>query len=1035
MAQIVPCMTPVWQERQDNTDESDSTSQIPRVLPASITDFIESHQKEQSHTPSGIHDNDSDRVSIESYILMDRETRESDSESDSDSCSSLQRPTSIFNLSIAGSLALNSVSLKSIFNPSQILAGEDIEPAIASIAAIIEKRVSLAEIYKEDAETNLPDHLKSIHTMPRVKSGGVVSRPASILSLPKVVAVELSHPPIQGQSIHTQQNLKEIQTALDLYSTRVNHEKETFSNTSSTDEFDRIMNKMDREDLYDQQRCVLHSPEIRKSQEKVDVHESQDLPVPIESDQIGSSENFRSVRIKNLPSQDIYPSSRRRSMSLDSSKWNVLKMVSASHAYGDHHALPHSKGGILKKLFHHKQDSSEDLQSTELGSSSNRQDQELPSKSKHDKFLMMDTGNDKALDRDSNGSYHTPNHPHPRELHYRVDVYGQKMDSQGKQSPNNHAREYMSYNEAANLQSGIESLPSFTSPVQTPLETHLASSSRHHDSIFNKLFHILHHRRGDADDDSDEEGSTASGDRHREKESDGIFGWGGGKSILKLTSPELKPTLSPHPVPEFESIDVLAERSNHHEHFHGFNGQNDHFSSGSLRSSSGALGVLSARISSVNHTPPLYRPPPISTHYPTSSGVSPVHGSRDIYTSPEIEISPAHGETASRAPLPNHDALSTPSPFGFMKPKHDRRTRERSETEGSYSIFRELRTTINHRKGGSHQMGIRGIDDHDTLALNNARSSSKHVYRSGSEMSLIEKYGKPDEVLGKGANATVRLLTHRKDGVANKLYAIKEFRKKRKEETEKEYIKKVISEFCISSSMHHVNVMETIDLIRDEHNRWCEVMEYCAGGDLFNKIMHIGFSGDEEIHCLFRQLLEGVGYMHSVGVAHRDLKPENLLLDNAGQTLKITDFGTSAVFRTQWEKEPHKLHGVCGSQPYIAPEEWDTQHEYFPTKVDVWACGMILYAMLSKNLLWKIAQVSNEHYAMYLKKRETGVPQFLKYPSGPCQILYKCIDPDPVKRPEIAQLIEDHWISSIDCCQLAHKGAKGTTHTHLQPSK
>ncbi|KAI8925378.1 hypothetical protein BC831DRAFT_426876 [Entophlyctis helioformis] len=361
---------------------------------------------------------------------------------------------------------------------------------------------------------------------------------------------------------------------------------------------------------------------------------------------------------------------------------------------------------------------------------------------------------------------------------------------------------------------------------------------------------------------------------------------------------------------------------------------------------------------------------------------------------------------------------SSSSTFGFLK---QRKPRERSETEGSHSILKELRSSITHHRRG-HSSSVVGRDDHHHDG--SASMPAKGMNRSGSEVGLSEKYGRPDEVLGKGANATVRL-AHSKEKT-EKLYAIKEFRKRRKDETEKEYIKKVIAEFCISSSMHHENVVHTVDLIRDEHGRWCEVMEYCAGGDLFQKTSTVGFTSDEEMYCLFRQLLNGVGYMHSIGVAHRDLKPENILLSAGGRTLKITDFGTSAVFRTQWEKEPHKLHGVCGSAPYIAPEEWDEQHEYFPTKVDVWACGMIFYAMLSKSLLWTMAKKSEDHYATYLRKRETGYPQFERYTDGPRRILYNCLDPDPIRRLEIAQTIEDPWVSTIDYCRSVGKGSGGS---------
>lgn len=57
-----------------------------------------------------------------------------------------------------------------------------------------------------------------------------------------------------------------------------------------------------------------------------------------------------------------------------------------------------------------------------------------------------------------------------------------------------------------------------------------------------------------------------------------------------------------------------------------------------------------------------------------------------------------------------------------------------------------------------------------------------------------------------------------------KIYAVKEFRKRHKNESEKEYVKRLTSEFCISSSLHHVNIVETVDLVLDEKKQWCEVM-------------------------------------------------------------------------------------------------------------------------------------------------------------------------------------------------------------------
>lgn len=232
---------------------------------------------------------------------------------------------------------------------------------------------------------------------------------------------------------------------------------------------------------------------------------------------------------------------------------------------------------------------------------------------------------------------------------------------------------------------------------------------------------------------------------------------------------------------------------------------------------------------------------------------------------------------------------------------------------------------------------------------------------------LVEKYGKCQEIVGRGAFGIVRISHKRTEGSGEQLYAVKEFRR-RPEENEKKYSKRLTSEFCISSSLRHPNVIHTLDLLQDAKGDYCEVMEFCAGGDLYTLVLAAGKLDVAEADCYFKQMMRGVEYMHEMGVAHRDLKPENLLLTTHG-SLKITDFGNGECFRMAWESDPHMVSGLCGSAPYIAPEEY-IDKEFDARAVDIWATGVIYMAMRTGRHLWRVAKKDDdEFYARYLEGR------------------------------------------------------------------
>lgn len=213
-------------------------------------------------------------------------------------------------------------------------------------------------------------------------------------------------------------------------------------------------------------------------------------------------------------------------------------------------------------------------------------------------------------------------------------------------------------------------------------------------------------------------------------------------------------------------------------------------------------------------------------------------------------------------------------------------------------------------------------------------------------------------------------------------------------------------------------------------------MEYCPGGDLYAAIKKGNLSSDC-INSYFKQILAGVSYLHSMGVAHRDIKPENLLLDAKGH-VKITDFGVSDVFRMCWEKTTHLSKGLCGSEPYIAPEQFEQKGsplslfrlsapdtdvvrfrmiaEYDARLVDVWACAVVFYCMHFQELPWRVAKPSDPSYGPYMQlyNGTASPPPLSNLVPRECRaIIRRMLDPNPKTRATTESILADPWFSAI----------------------
>ncbi|KAL3690103.1 hypothetical protein R1sor_016412 [Riccia sorocarpa] len=144
--------------------------------------------------------------------------------------------------------------------------------------------------------------------------------------------------------------------------------------------------------------------------------------------------------------------------------------------------------------------------------------------------------------------------------------------------------------------------------------------------------------------------------------------------------------------------------------------------------------------------------------------------------------------------------------------------------------------------------------------------------------------------------------------------------------------------------MHHLrghpNVVMIRDAYEDDQNVYL-VMELCAGGELFDRIVEKGTYSEAVASALIRTIVGVIAACHSLGVMHRDLNPKNFLLASNSEDapLKATGFRLSVFF-----KPGEKFTDIVGSPYYIAPEM--LIREYGP-EADIWSAGVILYILLS----------------------------------------------------------------------------------------
>ncbi|KAK7287140.1 hypothetical protein RIF29_00211 [Crotalaria pallida] len=204
---------------------------------------------------------------------------------------------------------------------------------------------------------------------------------------------------------------------------------------------------------------------------------------------------------------------------------------------------------------------------------------------------------------------------------------------------------------------------------------------------------------------------------------------------------------------------------------------------------------------------------------------------------------------------------------------------------------------------------------------------------------------------------------------------------------------------------HHPHIVKLFEVLASKTKIYF-VMEFVSGGELFEEVPDGGQLSEDLSRKYFRQLISAVRYCHSHGVFHRDLKLDNLLIDE-DKNLKVTDFGLSAV------KDPTRpdrlLQTVCGTPAYVAPEIL-AKKGYDGAKVDVWSCGIVLYALTAGYLPF-----NDYNIAVLYRKIYRGQFRFPKWMSPDLKnLLSRMLDTNPKTRIKIDEILQDTWFKTTE---------------------
>uniref|UniRef100_A0A8C9V8X2 non-specific serine/threonine protein kinase n=1 Tax=Scleropages formosus TaxID=113540 RepID=A0A8C9V8X2_SCLFO len=211
-------------------------------------------------------------------------------------------------------------------------------------------------------------------------------------------------------------------------------------------------------------------------------------------------------------------------------------------------------------------------------------------------------------------------------------------------------------------------------------------------------------------------------------------------------------------------------------------------------------------------------------------------------------------------------------------------------------------------------------------------------------------------------------------------------------------------EAALLSTMNHPNIVAFRDSFEADEHLYI-VMEYCAGGDILQRIKgqrNALFTQDVILNW-FGQMCLGTKYIHDQRVLHRDLKSKNIFLASNG-AVKLGDFGSACVLKSS---EAY-AYTYVGTPYYVSPEIWDSKP--YNNKSDVWSLGCVLYELCTLRHPFQAASWKS----LILKVCRGAYPPLPSHlPYELHHLIKHMFKTNPRDRPSLNTILTSHRISRL----------------------